>query len=237
MTVVFNLRLAELCMREASQVPAIGKREAGKNDNGGLNEAIWVPTIDLYLTDIVMQGCSNDSKLVVSPSGTRDKNTVEVSVSGDSEQDVKSGASVAAVLNKWRTQIIDKVFSVNVQNDDTKGICLNQSGSKKETAAEKACIVSHSNDYKAQLKCLSGTAGMSRAAPMHDCLANWLQTVVGNAALKIDANDPPGPGFTPQDLRKSFGELFQKTVGDFFQVKVAQFLNDTTECFTCEDDQ
>ena len=240
LTVVFNLRLAELCMRKASQVPAIGKREAGKNDNGGLNKAIWVPTIDLYLTDIVMQGCSNDSKLVVSPSGTRDKNTVEVSVSGDSEQDVKSGASVAAVLNKWRTQIIDKVFSVNVQNDDTKGICLNQSGSKKETAAEKACIVSHSNDYKAQLKCLSGTAGMARAAPMHDCLANWLQTVVGNAALQIDANKPPGPGFTPpagftpQDLRKSFGELFQKTVGDFFQVKVAQFLNDTMECFTCE---
>ena len=232
LTVVFNLRLAELCMREAS-ISSIRDNEAGKNDNGGLNEAIWVPTIDLYLTDIVMQGCSNDSNLVVSPSGTRDKNTVEVSVSGDSEQDVKSGASVAAVLNKWRTQIIDKVFSVNVQNDDTKGICLNQSGSKKETAAEKACIVSHSNDYKAQLKCLSGTAGMARAAPMHDCLANWLQTVVGNAARQTDPSKR-NAGFTPQDLRKSFGELFQKTVGDFFQVKVAQFLNDTMECFTCE---
>ena len=77
---------------------AIGEREAGKNDNGGLNEAIWVPTIDMYLADIVMQGCSNNSKLVVSPSGEENDEIVEVRVSGDSEQDVKTGASVAAVL-------------------------------------------------------------------------------------------------------------------------------------------
>ena len=104
-----------------------------------------------------------------------------------------------------------------------------QSGSKKETAAERSCIETHSGDYQAQLKCLSGTAGMSHAAPMHDCLANWLQTVVGKAALEPDSLKR-GAGFTPQDLRKSFGELFQKTVGDFFQVKVAQFLNDTMDC-------
>jgi hypothetical protein len=205
--------------------------EAGKKDNSGLNEAIWVPTIDLYLTDIVMQGCSNDSKLVVSPSGTIDKETVRISVSGDSEQDVKSGASVAAVLNKWRTQIIDEVFAKGNTSDTG---CPQLTGSKKETAAEISCRKSHQKDYQAQLKCLSGTAGMARAAPMHDCLANWLQTVVGNATRKEDPSSR-GPGFEPQDLRKSFGELFQKTVGDFFQVKVAQFLNDTTECFTCED--
>jgi len=232
LTVVFNLRLAELCMRKAAIDP-IREREAGEKDNGGLNEAIWVPTIDLYLTDIVMQGCSNNSKLVVSPSGTIDDEIVEVSVSGDSEQDVKTGASVAAVLNKWRTQIINEVFSVNVKNNDTDGKCPKQSGSKREQAAEKACIETHLGDYQTQLKCLSGTAGMARAAPMHDCLANWLQTVVGNAAREKDPSKRE-PGFKPRDLRKSFGELFQKTVGDFFQVKVAQFLNDTTACFKCK---
>ena len=199
LTVVFNLRLAELCMRRIA-IESIRTRETAKKDNSGLNEAIWVPTIDLYLTDIVMQGCSNNSKMVVSPSGTRDNETVEINVSGDSEQDVKSGASVAAVLNKWRTQIIDKVFSVNKQNDDTKGACVPQSGSKKETAAERSCIETHSGDYQAQLKCLSGTAGMSRTAPMHDCLANWLQTVVGKAALE-QLTLKRGAGFTPQDLR------------------------------------
>ena len=231
LTVVFNLRLAELCMRRIA-IESIRTRETAKKDNSGLNEAIWVPTIDLYLTDIVMQGCSNNSKMVVSPSGTRDSETVEINVSGDSEQDVKSGASVAAVLNKWRTQIIDEVFAKG-NKSDTKGACAPQSGSKKETAAERSCIETHSGDYQAQLKCLSGTAGMSRTAPMHDCLANWLQTVVGKAALEPNSLKR-GAGFTPQDLRKSFGELFQKTVGDFFQVKVAQFLNDTMDCFTCE---
>lgn len=231
LTIVFNLRLAELCMRRIT-IESIRVRETSRNDNAGLNDSVWVPTMDLYLTDIVMQGCSNDSMLVVSPSGVKDTETVEVRVSGDSEQDVKSGASVASVLNKWRTRLIDQVFRKG-SKDDTKGVCVPLTGSKKEPAAEKACIDSNSSDYKAQLKCLSGTAGASRAAPMHDCLANWLQTVVGNAALQSDKKKR-GAGFKPLDLRRSFGELFQKTVGDFFQVKVAQFLNDNAECFTCE---
>ena len=36
-------------------IESIRTRETAKKDNSGLNEAIWVPTIDLYLTDIVMQ--------------------------------------------------------------------------------------------------------------------------------------------------------------------------------------
>lgn len=247
MTIMFNIRLAEYCIKKVANENVKLQPEHDNDDTFGLSSYIWVPSIDLYLTDIVMSGCSNGSKIVVSPSGAENEDNVTVPVSGDSEETVKQGASVASVLHKWRIGIIADVFESEIQTNEKsektqssntkkrkRDVSISGGARGKLTSEEQKCFSDDIKTEREKLECLSSAAGESRKSQMHPDLADWLQEQV-RKANKLPPSQR-GPGFTQRDLRKSFGELFQKTAGDFFQVKLAQFLNDTASCFTCDND-
>jgi hypothetical protein len=143
---------------------------------------------------------------------THYKDKVSVKVSGDDEDDAMDGASVSKTLGKWRRNILDEQRKMGDLKTNEK-------------------------KYK-NLLTSSEKSASSRTETMDIDLQIFLQDNI-NAAIKHykSPNDKTSKlpvGFDKQNLRKAFGELFQKTAGDFFQVKLAQFLNDFDNCFTCK---
>ena len=275
LTFVFNLRLVGLCLRRISSRK--GSPEVSPSIENTLMSTVWGASLELYLTVIVMSGCSNKSSIEVLPHGSADgTDNVSVPVVGDDEDAVKTGASVASVLHKWRIGIIDSVLggdakqlprAKRARKDEKLAAVADHydqaggagKGSGKDTGKDtgkgkgkdtgkgkgegkgkdgtegstvpKSCLTAHPKDERAKLVCMSEVASRSRTTGIHEQLASWLQQAVSDAYAGYPNTHTTG--FTKADLRRQFGQLFQKTAGDFFQVKLSQFLNDTTDCFTC----
>lgn len=229
LALVTNIRLVELCLRQISKDVGMSVERSPASARDVINAKVWVPSLEIYLTDVVLVGCSNGSNIVINNSGTQEPNEdiVTVPVAGDDEGTVKgSGSSVAAVLHSWRMDLITNVLGP-VQEPEPPVAPKRKKprrGGRKPTKAEQA--------FRSALEQHSQDASGGRKEGIDEQLKVWLQCLVLRE-FNTEAEDR-GPGFTPNDLRRSFGLLFQKTAGDFFQVKLTQYLNDTSNCFTCD---
>jgi hypothetical protein len=197
MTIINNINLLVNSVKKILGEEKI-KNEDVKNDIENIKN-IWKLSIEQFLTENIISGCSKDSEVVIKPNGnfTDPSNVVNIDINYDYdvEREVKEGSSVSNILHKWRLYLINKFFPNTPKGNIPKN---------------KSLLIKLSNELSQSRK--------EKNVTIHKTLSDYLKKKIKNLSTK-------------KTLCKSFGILFQKTAGDFFQVKIAQFLNDNENCF------